>query len=90
MNESILEVSKIGWHFDNSYVRLPDMMLSKLNPVPVKKPKLIILNHTLSKELGLDFSTISDDYIASIFSGNLLPKGSESIAQAYAGHQFGH
>ena len=90
MNESTLEVSKIGWRFDNSYVRLPDMMLSKISPIPVKKPKLIILNHELSKELGLDFSAISDDYIASIFSGNLLPKGSESIAQAYAGHQFGH
>ena len=25
-----------------------------------------------------------------MFAGNLLPQGSESIAQAYAGHQFGH
>ena len=90
MSGIVSEMSKIGWRFDNSYVRLPDIMLSKISPIPVKKPKLIILNHELSKELGLDFSTISDDYIASIFSGNLLPKGSESIAQAYAGHQFGH
>jgi uncharacterized protein YdiU (UPF0061 family) len=28
--------------------------------------------------------------LALIFSGNLLPEGSDTIAQAYAGHQFGH
>ena len=38
----------------------------------------------------MDFSVIADEYIASVFSGNSLPQGSESIAQAYAGHQFGH
>ena len=90
MSEFISEISKIGWHFDNSYARLPEMMLSRLAPMPVKTPKLIILNHTLSNDLGLDFSTLTDEHIASIFAGNLLPQGSESIAQAYAGHQFGY
>ena len=89
MEEKISEISKIGWRFDNSYARLPEMMLSRLAPVPVRIPELIIFNHVLSKELGLDFSSITNKDIASIFSGNLLPKGSESIAQAYAGHQFG-
>ena len=28
--------------------------------------------------------------MSKLFSGNALPKGSKSIAQAYAGHQFGH
>jgi uncharacterized protein YdiU (UPF0061 family) len=28
--------------------------------------------------------------LAKIFSGNVLPEGSSTIAQAYAGHQFGH
>ena len=65
-------------------------MLTKLAPTPVKEPELIFLNHSLSKDLGLDFSNISDKNLASIFSGNLLPEGSDTIAQAYAGHQFGH
>ena len=90
MEEKISEISKIGWRFDNSYARLPEIMLSRLEPVPVPIPKLIILNHSLSKDLGLNFSTITDQNIASIFAGNLLPKGSETIAQAYAGHQFGY
>ena len=90
MNKIVSEISKIGWHFDNSYARLPETMLSRLAPIPVQKPKLIILNHALSKDLGLDFSTLTDEHIASMFAGNLLPQGSEPIAQAYAGHQFGH
>ena len=84
------ENSKIGWNFDNSYAHLPEIMLSKIAPVPVQKPQLIILNHILSKELGLDFSVLKDEEISSILAGNVLPQGSEPIAQAYAGHQFGH
>jgi len=90
VNDIISEISGVGWCFDNSYARLPGIMMSHLAPVPVKIPKLIILNHSLSKELGLNFSTISEKHIAAMFSGNLLPEGSYSIAQAYAGHQFGY
>jgi len=82
--------SKIGWKFDNTYSKLPDTMLSRLAPIPVKAPKVVIINHSLSKELGLDFSNTSNENLASLFSGNLLPEGSDTIAQAYAGHQFGH
>ncbi len=82
--------NKIGWRFDNSYTSLPKVMLTQLSPVPVKSPKLIILNHSLSKELGLNFSSISNEDLASMFAGNILPEGSQSFAQAYAGHQFGH
>ena len=83
-------ISKIGWRFDNTYSKLPDTMLSKLAPIPVKSPKIVILNSSLSKELELDFSNINNEDLASIFSGNKLPEGSDTIAQAYAGHQFGH
>ena len=90
MNKSISHIDKIGWHFDNTYSRLPKVMSSQLNPIPVKDPKLTIFNHDFSKELGLDFSSLNNNQIASIFSGNLLPKESKCIAQAYAGHQFGY
>jgi uncharacterized protein YdiU (UPF0061 family) len=90
MNKSISYIDKIGWHFDNTYSRLPKVMSSQLNPIPVKDPKLTIFNHSFSKELGLDFSSLNNNQIASIFSGNLLPKESKCIAQAYAGHQFGY
>ena len=80
----------IGWHFDNSYYKLPKSFREEIDPVPVKKPELIVLNENLAKNLGLDFSNLNKDEISHILSGNDLPKGSNSIAQAYAGHQFGH
>jgi len=80
----------IGWHFDNTYSKLPKSFLENIKPVPVKDPKLIILNKNLAEQLNLDFSKFSDTDLAKIFSGNSLPEGSETIAQAYAGHQFGH
>ena len=90
MNKASSKISKIGWRFDNTYSKLPSSMMSRLAPVPVKKPELVILNHSLSEELGLDFSNTKEENLALIFAGNLLPEGSETIAQAYAGHQFGH
>jgi len=90
MSNITSEISKIGWRFDNTYRRLPETLLSQLPPIPVKSPKLIILNDSLSKELDLKFSNISNKHLASMFAGNFLPKGSQPIAQAYAGHQFGY
>ena len=83
-------MKKIGWQFDNTYSKLPKNLLSKLNPTPVKFPEVVLFNHSLSKEIGLDFSEIDNEKLALTFSGNQLPDGSETIAQAYAGHQFGH
>ena len=80
----------IGWCFDNTYSKLPDSFKENIGPVPVKKPKLVILNENLADELNLDFSSLNDKEISELFAGNSLPPGSKSIAQAYAGHQFGH
>ena len=80
----------VGWHFDNTYSKLPKSFLENIKPVPVKDPKLVILNKNLAEQLNLDFSKFSENDLAKIFSGNNLPDGSETIAQAYAGHQFGH
>ena len=80
----------IGWCFDNTYSKLPDPFKEEIGPVPVKNPELVILNKNLSKELNLDFSNLDNKKISELFSGNSLPPGSNSIAQAYAGHQFGH
>ena len=80
----------IGWCFDNTYSRLPESFREIINPVPVKKPELVIINKDLEKQLNLDFSKLNDKEISELFSGNSLPPKSNSIAQAYAGHQFGH
>ncbi|MEH7380738.1 YdiU family protein [Bacillus sp. JJ1533] len=81
--------NKIGWNFDNSYVKLPKELYSKTNPTPVREPELVILNKHLAESLGLDVNSLMEDGIMT-FAGNQIPKGAEPIAQAYAGHQFGH
>ena len=82
--------SIIGWNFKNTYVNFPDTILTRISPVAVKDPSIAIFNEELSKELGLDFTSINKDSIADVFCGNVLPDGADPIAQAYAGHQFGH
>ncbi len=80
----------IGWHFDNTYSKLSNKFKEEIKPTPVHDPELIIMNNELAKNLNLDFSKIDKKKIAEIFSGNSLPEGTNTIAQAYAGHQFGH
>jgi serine/tyrosine/threonine adenylyltransferase len=83
-------MKNIGFKFENTYAKLPDILATKLVPVPVKKPKLIIFNNRLAKDLGLDVNSVTEDDLTNLFSGNKLPAGSEPLAQAYCGHQFGH
>lgn len=75
--------------FLNTYARLPETFFQRIDPDPVSTPSLIRLNHALAHRLDLD---LPDDatQLAEIFTGNRLLNGSEPIAQAYAGHQFGH
>jgi uncharacterized protein YdiU (UPF0061 family) len=48
-----------------------------------------VLNHRLATELGLDLGTLSPEAAAALFAGQVLPPGAQTIAQAYAGHQYG-
>lgn len=79
-----------GWNFDNSYLLLPHTFYSINHLNPVKAPKLIQLNHSLAKELGLNPKILEKEESVSVFAGNQLPEGAVPIAQAYAGHQFGY
>ena len=80
----------IGWHFDNTYSKLSDTFKENIKPTPVHDPELVILNEELASTLNLDFSKTDKKKLAEIFSGNSIPEETNTIAQAYAGHQFGH
>jgi uncharacterized protein YdiU (UPF0061 family) len=79
-----------GFNFNNTYIHLPKAFYTELSPVPVRKPEMVTFNAPLASDMGLDFSGISTDAKAAMFGGNNMPKGAEPLAQAYAGHQFGH
>ncbi|RTQ90795.1 protein adenylyltransferase SelO [Lysinibacillus telephonicus] len=80
----------IGWNFDNSYARLPNSFYANVELNPVSLPKLIKLNKTLAEDLGLDIDKLQSEKGVEILAGNTAPEGAQPLAQAYAGHQFGH
>jgi len=83
-------IIETGWNFDNSYARLPKSLFTSLNPTPVCSPKLIILNYPLAASLGLDVQALQSNDGIAVLAGNQIPEGALPLAQAYAGHQFGH
>ena len=85
-----MEIQNVGWNLDNSYITLPEVFYSKVKPNPVRQAELVILNEELSQELGLDTERLKKEESIDIFAGNRGLIGKELIAQAYAGHQFGH
>ena len=60
----------IGWHFNNTYSKLPESFREKIKPIPVNSPELVILNESLAYELNLDFSKIDKTELAEILSVN--------------------
>ena len=83
-------INSINWNFDNSYSKLPESFKEHIKPIKVKRPELVLLNEGLAKELDLNFSHVGKEELSALFAGNVLPENSNTIAQAYAGHQFGN
>ncbi len=87
---TIAEGREVGWRFDNTYSRLPDSFSVAADPARVREPQVWVLNHRLADDLGLDLAAMTPEGAAALFAGQALPGGSLPIAQAYAGHQYGH
>src|SRR5687768_1926132 len=79
-----------GWRLEHTYAELPQLFWSPAAPVPVREPRLAAFNRPLATALGLDPEALAGPEGAAIFAGNALPEGGRPIAQAYAGHQYGH
>jgi uncharacterized protein YdiU (UPF0061 family) len=86
---SIADPNTVGWRFDNTYSRLPDVLFVPAMPAKVRAPRVSILNHQLGVELGLNLGAMSPEESAQLFAGQELPESCRPIAQAYAGHQYG-
>ena len=79
-----------GWRLEHTYATLPELFHSPATPTAVQEPRLVILNRSLAATLGLDAAALDTDDGAAVFAGSKLPDGARPLAQAYAGHQFGH
>ncbi len=79
-----------GWNLQHSYTSLPGVFYAPATPYQPAQPQLVIFNEALAIALGLNLAGLSDQHVAELFCGKSLPEGAQPIAQAYAGHQFGH
>jgi uncharacterized protein YdiU (UPF0061 family) len=82
--------SKVHFGFDNTYARLPGHFFARVAPTPVAAPQLVKVNRDLAIGLGLDPDALGSAEGVAILAGNRVAEGSEPLAMAYAGHQFGH
>ncbi len=82
------EPVRIG--FSNTYAQLPKNFYARVLPTPVEAPRLIQVNVELARNLGIDPEALAGPEGVEILCGNRIAEGSEPLAQAYAGHQFGH
>ena len=80
----------LGFNLDYSYSKLPSVFYTEIEPNPVTSPKLIIINNSLGESLGLNMDSLRSEDGIDILAGNKVVEGDTLLAQAYAGHQFGH
>ena len=83
-------INMTGWRLEHTYTDLPHMFYADTVPTAVRAPRLVLFNRAVAATLGLDADALDTPDGAAIFAGNVLPPGSRPIAQAYAGHQYGH
>ena len=84
------EDQSVRFHFENSYARLPENFYARQNPTPVAAPHLVMVNDKLARHLRLDPDALASAQGVEILAGNRIAEGSEPLAMAYAGHQFGY
>jgi len=75
--------------FDNTYARLPERFFARVSATPVAKPSLLAVNRELAGLLRIDPEELTSAAGIARLAGNGLFEGTEPIALAYAGHQFG-
>jgi uncharacterized protein YdiU (UPF0061 family) len=83
-------VTMARWRLEHTYAELPQLFYSHAAPTAVREPRLVAFNGPLATMVGLEPVTLEQPEGTAIFAGNALPEGGRPIAQAYAGHQFGH
>ncbi len=79
-----------GWRLEHTYSNLPALFHAPASPTPASAPKFVVFNTRLASVLGLDVHALDSPQGAALFAGNVLPDNARPLAQAYAGHQFGH
>lgn len=81
--ENLLEVT-----FERTYADTVPGLSLPWRAKPVAHPELLMLNEPLARELGFDADWLKSPEGVRLLVGE-VPEHVETVAQAYAGHQFG-
>jgi protein adenylyltransferase len=76
------------FRFEDTYHRQVPGLSVPWAAAPVPAPELLVLNEELAAELGVDPAALRAQPGVSLLAGQ-VPDGVTTLAQAYAGHQFG-
>lgn len=74
--------------FEDTYVRAVPTLSVPWSAAQAPTPELVVLNEALAAELGLDAAALREPAGVGVLVGR-VPDGVTTVAQAYAGHQFG-
>ncbi|RMX06196.1 YdiU family protein [Allofranklinella schreckenbergeri] len=83
----------LNWNLVHTYQTLPPLFYSPGAPADFPQPKTVLFNAPLARDLGLLPAAdvrVEPQAVAEVLAGNRFPANARPIAQAYAGHQFGH
>ena len=72
-----------------TYVRDLDGLYVPWSADAAPAPELLVLNECLAQELGADAAALRTPEGVGLLLGTALPDGHRTVAQGYAGHQFG-
>jgi uncharacterized protein YdiU (UPF0061 family) len=75
--------------WSNTFAQLPANFYTRLKPVPLAAPHLIDLSEDAAMLIGLDPAPVNRTELRDQLAGNSPIAGSDPLAGAYAGHQFG-
>ncbi|MCB9651867.1 MAG: YdiU family protein [Deltaproteobacteria bacterium] len=74
---------------EHTYAAALEGLYAPIDPAGFPQPALLLLNRPLATALGLDPAWL-EAHGAAVLSGSAVLEGTRPLAQAYAGHQFGH
>jgi len=76
--------------FDNHFEKLGEDFARKILPTPLDNQRLAVYSPEACELIGLDEKTLKSKKFLDAVFGNKEDKNFCYLAQAYAGHQFGH
>ena len=83
-----MTVASTLFRFEDSYAREVPGLSVPWTAAPAPAPELLVLNEELAVELGVDPAELREPSGVALLVGQ-APEGVTTVAQAYAGHQFG-